>query len=688
MHDLSDPIISLNGLGQKTADKLNAIGIYNLEHLLFHLPNRYQNKTKLTPLNQAQVGEELLFELTIDRIEEVSTRQRQLLCYLSDEDNRTLLLRFFHFNQYQKQALTRGDIIQCFGEVKIGREGLEIHHPEYRLISKGQANLLETTLSPIYPLTSNIHQAQLKKWINIALETLKQSSLVDNFENLAKNSMPTLKQALETLHHPKEGENIEQIAEFRHISQQRLIIEELCAHQLSLLQLKNERKSKISNIFEIKKHLSNQLLNTLNFKLTDAQQRSINEINADLSSAHPMLRLLQGDVGSGKTIVSVFACLQAIENGFQSAIMAPTEILATQHLHGFSNYLEPLGVEVAFLTGSQNTTQRAEQLSKIKSGQAKVVIGTHALFQESVNFNKLGLVVIDEQHKFGVHQRLSLTQKAQNTPHQLVMTATPIPRSLTMSAYADLDSSIIDELPPGRTPVKTIALSNERKDEVVQKIQQVCKESNQVYWVCTLIEESEALRAESATNTHHYLQESLPNLSVVLIHGRINKDEKSEIMHQFSKGQIDVLVATTVIEVGVNVPNASLMVIENSERLGLAQLHQLRGRVGRGADASICILMYQAPLSANATERLDILRQSNDGFVIANKDLELRGPGEILGTQQTGIASMKIANIVRDGYLLKQVRFYSEKFLQLGEDKQQMLITRWITEDKTQYANT
>ncbi|MBT6656074.1 MAG: ATP-dependent DNA helicase RecG, partial [Candidatus Thioglobus sp.] len=616
------------------------------------------------------------------------TRQRQLLCYLSDNDNRTLLLRFFHFNQYQKQNLTRGETIQCFGEMKIGRDGLEMHHPEYRLISKGQTNLLEKTLSPIYPLTANIHQAQLKKWIDIALETLQKSDLIDNFENLSKNSMPTLKQALNTLHHPQINENIDQIADFKHISQQRLIIEELCAHQLSLLKLKNERKHKISNIFELKTQLSDQLLNDLGFKLTNAQRRSIDEINTDISSPHPMLRLLQGDVGSGKTIVAVFACLQAVENSFQAAIMAPTEILAAQHLQGFSNYLAPLGIDVAFLTGSQNTSQRAEQLNKIKSGQAQVIIGTHALFQEAVTFNKLGLVVIDEQHKFGVHQRLSLAQKAHNTPHQLVMTATPIPRSLTMSAYADLDSSIIDELPPGRKPVKTIAISADRKNEVIKKIKQVCNDNNQVYWVCTLIEESEVLRAESAINTHHYLQENLPNLSVVLIHGKMNKDEKSEIMRQFSANKIDVLVATTVIEVGVNVPNASLMVIENSERLGLAQLHQLRGRVGRGADASICILMYQTPLSANATERLDILRQTNDGFAIAQKDLELRGPGEILGTQQTGIADMKIANIVRDGYLMNQVRYYSEHFLQLDENRQQSLITRWITDDKTQYANT
>ena len=685
---LSDPIISLNGLGPKAQEKLNAIGIYNLEHLLFHLPNRYQNKTKFTSLNEAQVGTEALVQLTIDRIEEVATRQRQLLCYLSDDNNRTLLLRFFHFNQYQKQQLTRGDLIECFGEIKVGRDGLEIHHPEYRLISKGQPTLIEKTLSPIYPLTAGIHQPQIKKWINFALEALEKSTVLDNFKNLAKNSMPTLKQALNTLHHPKIDDNIDEIANFRHISQQRLIIEELCAQQLSLLKLKQERKGKISNIFKISNLLADQLSANLGFALTNAQQRSINDINTDLSSNHPMLRLLQGDVGSGKTIVAVFACLQAVENGFQATIMAPTEILAHQHLHGFSDYLAPLGIEIAFLTGSQNTAERNKQLDLISSGVAQVIIGTHALFQETVKFNKLGLVIIDEQHKFGVHQRLSLAQKAHNTPHQLVMTATPIPRSLTMSAYADLDSSIIDELPPGRSPIKTVALANDKKDKVLEKIRQVCAEGNQVYWVCTLIEESEVLRAQSATDTHQYLQDNLPNLSIVLIHGKMNKQEKNDIMLQFSAGDIHVLVATTVIEVGVNVPNASLMVIENSERLGLAQLHQLRGRVGRGSDAGVCILMYQPPLSGNAIERLDILRQTNDGFKIANKDLELRGPGEILGTQQTGIANLKIADIVRDGYLLKQVNYYAAEFLQLNEDKQQALINRWITHDSAQYANT
>ena len=400
-----------------------------------------------------------------------------------------------------------------------------------------------------------------------------------------------------------------------------------------------------------------------------------------------MLRLLQGDVGSGKTIVAVFALLQAVENNFQTAVMAPTEILARQHLQSFSIYLNPLGIKVAFLSGSQNVQERREQLSLIENGEAQVIIGTHALFQEKVSFNNLALVIIDEQHKFGVHQRLSLSQKAKITPHQLVMTATPIPRSLTMSAYADLDTSIIDELPPGRQAIETVALSNTRRDELIKKIKIISNEGRQIYWVCTLIEESEALRAESAEKTFTYLSSNLEDLNVVMIHGRLNKSEKEVIMKDFSEKRIDLLVATTVIEVGVNVPNASLMIVENAERLGLAQLHQLRGRVGRGAEKSACILMYQSPLSQTAKQRLDILRQSNDGFLIAQKDLELRGPGEILGTQQTGIASMKIANIVRDSYLLKQAGYYSSKMLTASLDNQNALIDRWIDEEKTHYFN-
>ena len=687
MPSLSDPIISISGLGKKTSDRLNQIGIYSLEHLLFHLPNRYQDKTYITPLSSANVGDEVLFELSIDRIEEAPTRQRQLLCYLSDEKNKKILLRFFHINQYQKQAFVRGELIQCFGEIKIGRQGLEMHHPEYRLISHKQTPLLEKTLTPIYPLCAGVTQAKMKLWVNEALEALKNTVIDDYFEKVTNNTMPSLKDSLFLLHHPEKGEDLFKIENFEHIAQQRLIIEELAAQQLSLLKIKVARKTNSCNIFSINNSLTDKLLHSLEFQLTEAQSRCIEEINQDISSPQPMLRLLQGDVGSGKTIVSVFALLQAVSNNFQTAVMAPTEILARQHLQSFSNYLNHLGIKVAFLSGSQNTAERTTQVNLIKSGEAQVVIGTHALFQENVSFHNLALVIIDEQHKFGVHQRLSLAQKANKTPHQLVMTATPIPRSLTMSAYADLDTSVIDELPPGRQKIKTVALSNNRRDELIEKIKQISNEGRQIYWVCTLIEESEALRAESAENTFNYLSSNLEGIKVVMIHGRLTKSEKEEIMNDFVEGRIDLLVATTVIEVGVNVPNASLMIVENAERLGLAQLHQLRGRVGRGTEKSACVLMYQSPLSESAKQRLEILRQSHDGFVIAEKDLELRGPGEILGTQQTGIADMKIANIVRDAYLLKQASYYSSKLLETNEASQNALISRWIDEDKVDYFN-
>ena len=685
MPSLSDPIISISGLGKKTSDRLNQLGIHTLEHLLFHLPSRYQDKTSITPLSSASVNDEILIEASIDRIEVIPSRQRQLLCYLSDNQNHRVLLRFFHFTQYQKQALVRGEKIQCFGEIKIGRQGLEMHHPEYRIISQDQKPLFEPTLTPVYPLCAGVSQNKMKQWVNKALEVLKASVIDDYFEKITNNTMPSLKDSLFLLHHPNKDEDLLKIESFNHISQQRLIIEELATHQLSLLKIKEARKSKESKPISIRSSLSNKLISSLEFDLTSAQSRCINQINEDLSTSEPMLRLLQGDVGSGKTIVAVFALIQAVENNFQTAVMAPTEILARQHLQNFTNYLSPLGIQIAFLSGSQNTQERKDNLSLIENGKAKVIIGTHALFQENVYFDDLALVIIDEQHKFGVHQRLSLSKKANVTPHQLVMTATPIPRSLTMSAYADLDTSIIDELPPGRQTIETVALSNARRDELIEKIKQISKEGRQIYWVCTLIEESEALRAESAEKTFAYLSDNLKDLKVVMIHGRLTKLEKEIIMSDFASGKTNLLVATTVIEVGVNIPNASLMIVENSERLGLAQLHQLRGRVGRGSEKSACVLLYQSPLSQTAKERLDILRQSNDGFLIAQKDLELRGPGEILGTQQTGIASMKIANIVRDAYLLKQVGFYSSKMLEAAHDSQNALMSRWIDEEKTHY---
>ena len=688
MQDLSDSITTLDGLGLKTAQKLNNIGIYTLWHLLFHLPYRYQNKTKITPLSNIQVGKEYLVRLTIGHVKEVNTRRKQLICYLHDENNLKLILRFFNFSSYQKIGFNRGGNIECFGEIKISRQGLEMHHPDYSLISQKQKPLIEKTLSPIYPLTADIRQLQLKKWIKSAIKVLQDSNFIDYFKNVTKNYLPTMKQSIITLHYPNKFENIDNIKQFKHPAQKRLIIEEFCANRISLLEEKTKHKTKISNTFTIKNNLSNKLLKSIEFKLTNAQKKSIAEINQDLSSNHPMLRLLQGDVGSGKTIVAVFSCLQAIENGFQAAIMVPTEILSFQHLTSFSKYTKPLNIKLSLLNSSQNAKQKKQQLADIKSGEAKIIIGTHSLFQENVVFDNLGLIIIDEQHKFGVHQRLLLSKKAKNTPHQLIMTATPIPRSLTMSAYAYLSCSIIDEIPPGRKQIKTIVINNTRKHEVIEKIKQVCENNNQAYWVCTLIEESENMRDESAKNTFEYLKNNLPNLSIALVHSKLDKDEKQKIMLDFANGDIDVLVATTVIEVGLNVINASLMIIENTERLGLAQLHQLRGRIGRGNDASICILMYQKPLSKKAAARLGILRQTNDGFKIAQKDLELRGPGEILGTQQTGITNMQIANIVRDGYLLETVNFYSNQLLKINKDELKTLINRWITEKKIKYANT
>ena len=685
MLKLADDLKSLNGLGEKTTQKLNLIGIYTIEHLLFHLPYRYQDKTSIISLKKAQINTEVLVELKINYIEEIYTRQRQLICYLTDNTQQTMILRFFYFTKYQKQLFIRGATVQCFGELKIGKNGLEMFHPEYRIISKNQQPLLQKTLSPIYSLTADISQAKLKKYITVALNILEQTPINDSLAKITTEHMPTFKKAIKLLHNPTKDIDMNKIANFKHIAQQRLIIDELCAHQLSLLKLKKQHKNKIANVFTIKNNLTNKLLTKLKFTLTTAQKRSINEINADLASNNPMLRLLQGDVGSGKTIVAIFTCLQAVENNFQTAIMAPTEILADQHLQSFSNYFNNFNINITFLIGNQNNKEKKEQLLKIKNGTAQIIIGTHALFQKTVIFNKLGLIIIDEQHKFGVHQRLSLTQKANNIPHQLVMTATPIPRSLTISAYADLDISIIDELPKNRTCVHTIAINNTRKDEIIKKIKQVCAAKKQVYWVCTLIEESEKLRAQSAKNTYNYLQQNLTGLTVSLIHGKIHKDTKKQIMSDFMKNAINVLVATTVIEVGIDTSNATLIVIENAERLGLAQLHQLRGRVGRGSHHSMCVLMHKGELSQQAKKRINILRHNNNGFIIAQKDLELRGPGDILGTQQTGIANMKIANIVRDTYLMKQVQSFSKYMLAQDKEAQQTLIKRWINDKKNQH---
>jgi len=568
--------------------------------------------------------------------------------------------------------------------LKLGKYGFEIHHPEYRNITKGQRTLISQSYTPIYPLTNGIYQNQMREWILGVFKILKKNPLTDYQENLF--GLPNLDDALEIIHQPQTIEDIGNIVNENHPAILKLKIDELAANHLGLRRIKEIRKSNLSKPIKIKNHLRSKLIASLNFELTQAQKKVIDEILQDLSAGEPMFRLLQGDVGSGKTIVAVNAILEVVENGYQVALMAPTEILATQHYQSLQKYLSTFKIHIGFLTGSQKRKEKETELDNISSGKSQVIIGTHALFQDGVTFKNLNLIVIDEQHKFGVHQRLELAKKSRTIPHQLVMTATPIPRSLTMSIYSDLDTSIIDELPSNRKPIETIAISSDRKDEIIGKIENVCKEGKQVYWVCTLIEESDNFNAESAIESFSYLNERLPQYSIELIHSKIDKAEKSQIMEKFSDGEIDILVSTTVIEVGVDVPKSTLMVIENSERLGLAQLHQLRGRVGRGSDQSYCVLMYQSPLSNNAFERIDILRKTNDGFVIAEKDLELRGPGEILGTQQSGIVNMKIANIVKDSNLLPKVHSLIDELLKLPEDQQNNFIARWVKSDKSQYG--
>jgi len=684
MSFLQDSILSLHGVGSKSQARLNQLGIYSLEDFLYHLPIRYQDKTKFHSLDNSQVAQEVLIEGEILKIEESFSTNKHLIVSLRNNSKHELILRFFHLSYYQKKQLSRGDIIQCFGELKLGKYGFEMHHPEYRNITKGQKTLISKSYTPIYPLANGIYQNQMREWILEVFKILKKNPLTDYQQNLF--GLPNLDGALEIIHQPETIEDIENIVNEKHPAILKLKIDELAANHLGLRKIKEIRKSNESRLIKIKNHLRAKLISSLNFELTKAQKRVIDEILQDLEGSKPMFRLLQGDVGSGKTIVAVNAILEVLENGYQVALMAPTEILATQHYQSLQKYLSPFKINIGLLTGSQNRKEKETELENIYSGKSQVIIGTHALFQHGVNFKNLNLIVIDEQHKFGVHQRLELAKKSKGTPHQLVMTATPIPRSLTMSIYSDLDTSVIDELPSTRKPIETIAISSDRKDEIIGKIENVCREGKQVYWVCTLIEESDNFNAESAIESFSYLNEKLPQYSIELIHGKIDKSNKSQIMEKFSKGEIDILVTTTVIEVGVDVPKSTLIVIENAERLGLAQLHQLRGRVGRGSDKSYCVLMYQSPLSNNAFERIDILRKTNDGFVIAEKDLELRGPGEILGTQQSGIVNMKIANIVKDSNLLPKVHSLIDELLKLPEDHQNNFIARWIKNNKSQYG--
>ena len=673
------PVQNLKGVGPRLADKLAALGIEHLQDLLFHLPLRYQDRTRVTPIGSLQNGADAVIEGEVKAADIVFGKRRSLLCRLQDGTG-TVTLRFFHFSAAQKQSLTAGTRLRCFGEVRRGASGLEIYHPEYRQMG-AQAAELEQSLTAIYPTTEGLSQQSWRKMIDQTLALLCADNLVDWLpaELLPLKADARLDEILRFLHRPPPDAEVNALREGLHPFQQRLAFEELLAHNLALLQLRANTEQQGAPAFQSAGQLRQQFFTQLSFQLTGAQQRVLGEIDGDLQSTKPMLRLVQGDVGSGKTVVAAAAALSAIEAGYQVAMMAPTELLAEQHFHNFSQWLQPLGIEVGWLTGKIKGARRAEQLAAVANQQAQIVVGTHALFQEEVVYAKLGLVIIDEQHRFGVHQRLALKEKSRQHPHQLVMTATPIPRTLAMSAYADLDTSVIDELPPGRTPVNTVVIDNQRRDQVIERIRSACGEGRQAYWVCTLIEESEQLAAQDAEQSWELLQAALPDLAIGLIHGRMKSAEKADIMQAFSRQQLDVLVATTVIEVGVDVPNASLMIIENAERLGLAQLHQLRGRVGRGSIASHCLLLYQSPLSKTGRQRLATLRESNDGFVIAEKDLALRGPGELLGTRQTGLTQLRIADLERDAHLLDAVQSAAKVVINHHQPIIDPLVRRWLS---------
>ena len=689
---LSDPITSLTGIGPRLQERLMHIGIDRIQDLLFHLPYRYIDRTRLISLGELKAGEDAYFQGEIELTQIRYGKRRSLLCRISDGTG-AVILRFFYFSKSQQNKLQRGQLIRCYGKVRRGSSSLEIIHPEYRLLESGVDVELEKQLTAVYPSTEGLQQPRIRKLIEQALVILNSDKKNINEllpqEILLEQDLPTLADALEYVHRAPITADLQSLIDEKHPTQKRLIIEELLAHQLSLLKLRNELKKEKSPIFNNSQYLVSEFLKKLSFKLTNAQKNAFKIIASDLNANSAMLRLLQGDVGSGKTVIAALATLQVIEQNYQVAIMVPTELLAEQHYKNFSVWFEPLNIETVLLTGKLKKSIRNLIEEKLKNKKSIVVIGTHALFQESIIFSKLGLVIIDEQHRFGVHQRLALIEKGKQYdeyPHQLIMTATPIPRTLTMTAYADLDYSIIDELPPGRIPVNTSVHSNQRRNEIIDRIKNVCDEGRQVYWVCTLIDESESLQCETVVATSEHLKQKLKKINTGMIHGRMKANEKEAIMKDFKEGKINLLVATTVIEVGVDVPNASLMIIDNAERLGLSQLHQLRGRIGRGNEKSHCILIYQSPLSNLAKERLEIMRTTNDGFVIAEKDLELRGPGEVLGTRQAGIPDFRIANLKRDSYLLSKIQRIATQLIERNPKNVELLIKRWLGK-KHEYSN-
>ncbi len=668
----------LQGVGTASAALLEKLNIFTTDDLLFHLPRDYEDRSTIIPMNQLVVGRSYLLEGTVSSID-FPPGKRKSMAVLLEDDFGKVTLRFYHIYKALTDKMRSDNRLRVFGEVRVGARGLELYHPEIQQIS-AQTALPKTRLTAIYPSTEGLTQAKLREYVRQALEQHSENLpelLPEKFTNGY-----ALKEALEYIHEPPIDANMQQLMQGSHPAQQRLIFEELVAHQISLLTRRAYIREIEAPAFEPSTILAKKLLANLPFNMTGAQRRVSKEIMIDLKQHQPMLRLVQGDVGAGKTLVAAVAACHALEAGWQVALMAPTEILAEQHYLNFKRWFEPLGIQVAWLSGKQKGKARTQAEAIIRGGLAQLVVGTHALFQENVEFARLGLVIIDEQHRFGVDQRLALRNKGaeQMTPHQLVMTATPIPRTLAMSAYGDLDTSVIDELPPGRTPIQTVTIPLDRREEVLQRIATNCQEGKQAYWVCTLVEQSETLDAQAAEATYAEIKERFPSLNIGLVHGKMKADEKQSVMQKFKNNELQLLIATTVIEVGVDVPNASIMVIENAERFGLSQLHQLRGRVGRGAKASFCALLYKTPLSQNGQERLSILRESNDGFVIAEKDLELRGPGELLGTKQTGDMGFRVAKLERDDHLLTQAHYVAEQVLKDYPVNAETLLKRWLPE--------